>query len=198
MSRLCWRDRHCLILVAALAALSIELAAQTLSVAVNGDAVHVRAPSFRFLQGDVLGRLRDGRAVHLDVRLDILARREGPASASAEQSFNVSFDLWEERFAVTRLGPPVRSVTHLTSTAAEAWCLDNVPVPLASLGAARSTPVWVRITVRTRDDAAARAPESDADADPLAIRRLIDALSRRRQTEDQPRIAEGGPFRVTD
>jgi hypothetical protein len=169
-----------------------------MAVTVNGDAVHVRAPSFRFLQGDVLGRLRDGRSVHVDVRLDILARRDGPASASAEQSFTVSFDLWEERFAVTRSGQPVRSATHLTAAAVEAWCLDNVPVPLASLGAARAEPVWVRITLRTKDDASGREADVDGDADPLSIRRLIDALSRRRPTDDPARILEGGPFRLTN
>jgi hypothetical protein len=180
--------------VIALAALSIELAAQALSVAVNGDAVHIRAPSFRFLQGDVLSRLHDGRAVRVDVRLDILAQRDGPAVASADQGFNVSFDLWEERFAVTRLGQPVRSVTHLTSAAAEAWCLDNVTVPVASLGAARSGPVWARITLRTQDEAPSRS--ADPDDDPLSMRRLIDALSRRRPADEAPHILEGGPFRL--
>jgi hypothetical protein len=194
LSRFRWRDRGGLALVTALAALSIELTAQALSVAVNGDAVHVRAPSFRFLQGDVLSRLHDGRAVRFDVRLDILAQRDGPAAASTEQSFNVSFDLWEERFAVTRLGQPVRSVTHLTSAAAEAWCLDNVTVPLASLGAARAAPVWVRLTLRSQDEAPSR--RADPDDDPFSMRHLIDALSRRRQTEDQPRTLEGGPFRL--
>jgi hypothetical protein len=180
----------------ALTALSIgELVAQVLSVAVNGDAVHVRAPSLRFLQGDVLKRLHDGRAVRVDVRLDILAQPDGPAAASADQSFNVSFDLWEERFAVTRLGQPARSVTHLTSTAAEAWCLDNVSVPVSSLGTSRSAPVWARVTLRTIDDAPARG--ADTDDDLLSMRRLIDALSRRRQAEDAPRIVEGGPFRLS-
>jgi hypothetical protein len=58
--------------------------------------------------------------------------------------------------------------------------------------------VWVRITLRAKDEASGHGAEADADADALSIRRLIDALSRRRQAEDQPRIVEGGPFRLTN
>ena len=180
-----------------LAAVSLaRLSAQTLSATLVTDALHVRAPDFRFLQGDVLMRLHDGRAERIDVRLDILARRDGPAAASAEQGFNVSFDLWEERFAVTRIGQPPRSVTHLTSTAAEAWCLDNVTVPVAALGAARAAPVWVRLTLRVHDDDP--PPESDVEVMSLSMRRLIDALSLRRKPENPPRILEGGPFRLSN
>jgi len=183
--------------LAALAAVALAgLSAQTLSATLVTDAVHVRAPDFRFLQGDVLMRLHDGRAERIDVRLDILARRDGPAAASAEQGFNVSFDLWEERFAVTRIGQPPRSVTHLTSTAAEAWCLDNVTVPVAALGAARAAPVWVRLTLRVHDDDP--PPESDVEVMSLSMRRLIDALSLRRKPENPPRILEGGPFRLSN
>jgi hypothetical protein len=191
-----WRDRRGLALVGALAALSIgQLFAQALTVTVSGDAVHVRAPAFRFLQGDALGRLHDGRSVRIDVRLDILARREGPATASAEQSFNVSFDLWEERFAVTRVGQPPRLVTHLTSTAAEAWCVDNVTVPTTALGASRDAPLWIRLALRIHND----PPVGEADGDPsLSIRRLIDALSRRSRTEEPARILEAGPLRLTN
>ena len=173
-----------------------RLSAQTLSATVVADAVRVSAPDFRFLQGDVLMRLHDGRAARIDVRLDILPRRGGAPVASAEQGFNVSFDLWEERFAVTRIGQPPRSVTHLTSTAAEAWCLDNITVPVASLGATRGAPAWVRLTLRVLDEAP--PPGSDVEVMSLSMRRLIDALSLRRKPENPPRILEGGPFRLSN
>jgi len=97
---------------------------------------------------------------------------------------------------VTRIGQPPRSVTHLTSTAAEAWCLDNVTVPVAALGAARAAPVWVRLTLRVHDDDP--PPESDVEVMSLSMRRLIDALSLRRKPENPPRILEGGPFRLSN
>ena len=183
--------------LAALAAVAlVRLSAQTLSATVVADAVHVRAPDFRFLQGDVLMRLHDGRAARIDMRLDILARRDGPSVAHAEQGFNLSFDLWEERFAVTRIGQPPRTVTHLTSTAAEAWCLDNVMVPVVSLGTARAEPLWLRLTLRVHDDTP--PPDVDVELNGLSMRRLIDALSLRRKPENPPRILEGGPFRLSN
>jgi hypothetical protein len=138
------------------------LGAQSVTVTRVTDTVHVRAPEFRFLQGRVLTQLRDGRTARLDVRLELLGRANGTVLAQAEQGFNVSFDLWEERFAVTRLGQPARSVSHLTSTAAEAWCLDNVTIPVTAIQADRRGSVWMRLVLQTRDDAPARQTDEDS------------------------------------
>lgn len=179
--------------MAVIAAGLARLTAQTPTLTLTGDAVHVRAPEFHFLQGDLLTRLRDGRSARIDVRLDILARRDGTPVAHAEQAFNVSFDLWEERFAIAKAGPPARSVTHLTSAAAEAWCVDNVTVPVAELGTNRSAPLWIRLTLRVHEDPAPR--EADGDP-PFSIRHLIDALSRRSPAEDPARVLTAGPIRL--
>ena len=169
------------------------LGAQSVTVTRVTDTLHVRAPECRFLQGRVLTQLRDGRTARLDVRLELLGRANGPVLAQAEQGFNVSFDLWEERFAVTRLGQPARSVSHLTSTAAEGWCLENVTIPASAVPAERRTSVWMRLVLRSRDDAPARQTDEDSG---LSIRILIDALGRRQEREAQPLVLEAGPFNV--
>ena len=177
------------VVIAALA----RLTAQSPTMTLVSDTVHVRAPEFHFLQGELLTRLRDGRSARIDVRLDILARREGTPVTHAEQGYNVSFDLWEERFAVAKAGPPARPVTHLTSAAAEAWCVDNVTVPVAELGSNRSAPLWIKLTLRVHDE----PPPREADADPpFSIRHLIDALSRRSHAEDPARVLTAGPIRL--
>jgi hypothetical protein len=177
--------------VATLAVFAAQAAAMT---AVNG-AVHVRAPNLRFLQGRVLAQLREGRSVRLDVRLDVLPRRDGMPVASADHSFNISFDVWEERFAVTHLGQPPRSVSHLTLSAAETWCLDNVTLPLADIRMEQRSAAWMRVTVRPRNDA--EPPGGDRDG-PLSIRRLIDALSRPRERDEPPATIQAGPFNLSN
>ena len=171
----------------------VWLGAQSVTVTRVNDTLHVRAPEFRFLQGRVLTQLRDGRTARLDVRLELLGRANGPVLAQTEQAFNVSFDLWEERFAVTRLGQPARSVSHLTSTAAEAWCLENVTIAASAIQADRRNAVWMRLVLKARDDAPARQTDEESG---FSIRILIDALGRRDARDAQPLVLEAGPFNV--
>lgn len=162
----------------------------------EGDALQVTAPGFGFIEGQVLDRLRDGRSVRLELELMALAREGGPAVAERRQIFDVSFDLWEERFAVTRVGTPVRSVSHLTSRAAEAWCIENLAVPLRELGRlGRDAPLWIRLAYRVHTPVADPRPERGAVS---TLERLIDLLGRRRDAGDLGKSMEAGPFRLPE
>jgi len=174
----------------------IQLTAQSLTVRAVGGALQVRAAGLGFIEGQVSDSLRDGRSVRVDFELTVLEKPEGPSVTQGRQSFNLSFDLWEQRFAVTRIGTPPRSVSHLTLKDAEAWCLENVTVPLIALGRfGREAPFWVRLEYRVQD----RVPASDSDDDStFTLRRLIDVLSRRRQDHEWGKLVEAGPFRLSN
>jgi hypothetical protein len=181
--------------VLAVVLITLPLSAQTLTVRAVSDTLHVRASGLGFIAGPVLDRLQDGRSVRVDVALTVLEKPNGATIATAQQSFNLSFDLWEQRYAVTRIGPMPRSISHLTARAAEDWCLDNVTVPLASLGrTARDTPFWVRIDYRIQDRASTAAPEDST----FTLQTLIDVLSRRREDQDRAKSVEAGPFRLSN
>ena len=83
-----------------------------------GDAVVVRAPTFTFIKGEPLVRLKDGRTVRVDLELGILPGPGGQPAAGTRQIYVLSYDLWEERFAVTQVGVPSRSISHRTAAAA--------------------------------------------------------------------------------
>ena len=152
------------------------------------------APSARFIEGAVMDQLRDGRSVRVDFALTVLHAPRGSVIAEARQSFTLSFDLWEQRFAVTRIGPMPRSISHLTARAAEDWCLDNVTVPVASLGrTARDTPFWVRVEYRIPDRSTTAGPDDST----FTLQTLIDVLSRRREDENRGKSVEAGPFRLS-
>jgi hypothetical protein len=168
-----------------------RLGAQTLTVRAVSDALHVRSSGLGFITGSVLDRLQDGRSVRVDLELLVLEKPNGFTVTRAQGSFNLSFDLWEQRFAVTRLGPMPRSISHLTARAAEEWCLDNVTVPLASLGRIAREPFWVRVAYRIEDRATA-APDDST----FTLQTLIDVLSRRREDKDRAQSVEAGPFRI--
>jgi hypothetical protein len=165
------------------------------NISVVGDALHIKAPDFTFIKGDALDRLKQGRPVRFDLSLAVVARPGGPVVTQSRQSFNLSYDLWEERFAVTRIGTPPRSISHLTSKDAEAWCLMNTPLSVSALGGlGRDGSFWIRLHYLI----VAPAPVPSPEEDPLTLRGLIDMLSRRRKAAEQEDSLEAGPFRLPD
>jgi hypothetical protein len=168
------------------------LAAQTLSVNAAGDALRVHARNFNLLEGTVLTRLKEGRSVRVDFELTVLSKPEGPVVKQTVQGFTLSFDLWEERFAVSRAGSPPRSISHLRATDAENWCLENLTMSISSLGIGRDTPFWLRLVYRVQD----LAPVTEDPGDRYTLRALIDRLSRRREEADLEKSVSGGPFRL--
>jgi hypothetical protein len=173
-------------------ALPLALAAQSLTVNAAGDALRVRARNFTFLEGPVLTRLKEGRSVRVDFELTVLSQPEGPIVKQAVQGFTLSFDLWEERFAVSRAGSPPRSISHLRANDAENWCLENLTMSISSLGIGRDTPFWLRLVYRVHD----LAPVAEDAGERYTLRALIDRLSRRREEADLAKSVSGGPFRL--
>ena len=170
-----------------------DLAAQTVSVRVDNGALHLRAAGFSFLKGEPLARLKDGRSVPFDFALVVLGRPGASPVAQVRERFVLSYDLWEERFAVAQAGPAGRSASHLTARAAEAWCLDQLAIPVGSLGRlGREAPLWLRLEYRVAADAVA-SPEDTG----LTLRGLVDRLSRRPAGDWRDAI-EAGPLTLVD
>jgi hypothetical protein len=170
-----------------------RLWAQTVTIRRVADALHVQARGFSFIEGPVLARLKEGRSVRIDFEIGVLTKPDGPIVKHAAQSFTLSFDLWEERFAVSRAGSPPKSVSHLQPRAAETWCLENVTMPVSSLGLGRDTPFWIRLTYRAQGVANAGTAES---GERYTLQGLIDRLSRRREEDNLARSIDAGPFRL--
>jgi len=179
-----------------IAGLAVGLSGQSASVSTIGGHLHVRASGFGFIKGEPLARLKDGRSVRVDLEIAVLARPGGSAAAEGRQTFVLSYDLWEERFAVTQTGTLSQSISHLTSTGAEAWCLERLTVPVSALGdLGRRAPFWIRLQYRI-EDVESQPPADDGAA--FTLRGLIDALSRRSRTEESIQSFEAGPFRLQD
>ena len=170
------------------------LLAQTVTIRTIADAMHIQARGFNFIEGPVLTRLKEGRSVRIDFEMTVLAKPDGPIVKQMLQGFALSFDLWEERFAVSRIGSPAKSISHLRPRDAETWCLDNLAIPVSSLGLGRDTPFWIRLAYRVHDV----APEAnDAPGERYTLRGLIDRLSRRREEADLAKSVDAGPFQLS-
>jgi len=185
--------RAALVLLALLPWPTVPVSAQALAVDAVGDALKIRAPGFSFLKGDPLARLKDGRAVRVELAALVLAGPGKSPSAVARRTYSLSYDLWEERIAVSAVDARPQSVSHLTLAAAEAWCVEQLAIPLKALGAlGRDLPFWIRLEYRMLDGDGASDPTDSG----YTLQALIEALSRRRKTESAPPPLEGGPFKL--
>ena len=185
--------RHVVVvLLAMLAWPAVRSSAQGLTIDTAGDALKIRAPGFSFLKGDPLARLKEGRSVRVELGGLVLPAPGKLPAAAARRVFALSYDLWEERFAVTTVEARAQSVSHLALAAAEAWCVEQLTIPLTALGALGDQPFWIRLEYRILDGDAA----SDQSDSGYTLQALIDALSRRRKTEASPHALEAGPFRT--
>jgi len=180
-------------LLALLAWPAAPVSAQTLTVDTAGSTLKIRAPGFSFLKGDPLARLKDGRSVRVELAALVMATPGKSPAAATRRIFALSYDLWEERFAVTTVGGRSQSVSHLAASAAEAWCVEQLIIPLSALSAlGRDAPFWVRLEYRILDGDGASDPADSG----YSLQALIDALSRRRKAEPSPNALEAGPFRL--
>jgi hypothetical protein len=168
------------------------LGAQAVTVSRTGENMVVRAPGFTFIKGEPLARLKDGRSVRVDLALAVLGRAGAAGVPVGRQTFVLSYDLWEERVAVTLVGPPPKSAAYLTTSAAEAWCVEQLAVPVTALGTLARDQFWIRLEYRIQDDEAAGADNGAG----YTLQGLIDALSRRRKANEWAHALEAGPFRL--
>lgn len=165
--------------------------AQDVVVEVVDDSLGVSAPEVRFIAGRARDRLHDGAAVVSRLRLIIASAPGGPPIRSVEERFVISYDLWEERFAVTRTGSESVSISNLTAREVERWCLDQLEADLGGIGPGDR--FWVRLEYEVAE------PEEAADDDSLfTLGGLVDILSRRRSNAPQNGSIEAGPFRRSD
>lgn len=160
--------------------------------------LRVAAPRVHFLSGQPLERLHDGRTVPFDFQLLLFADRTRPLARSLER-FDISYDLWEEKFSVSRLSVARRggrkTVSHLTANAAEAWCLENLSIGTA--GIAGDQPVWVRLEIRAGDGKETPPVFQGGDGG-ISLASLVEIFSRPSRKSQPSWMVESGPLRLAD
>jgi hypothetical protein len=181
-------------LMAAFAAAGGVVCAQTpVGVRAEAGRIYPTAPKLRFIEGQALDRLHNGAPVVFALQFTLLAPSSNTVHARSAGRFAVSYDLWEEKFVVTRLGSPTKSASHLSASEAETWCLDSL-----SLQSDRLSPdsqFWVRLDVRAERPDESPPPGEQTGA---TLTRLIELFSRPQPAGETRTRAEAGPFRPRD
>ena len=179
--------------VFALAVIGSTLAAEPMKARLEGDHLKVSAPSLRFLVDAPLDHLYNGASVTFKLTFDRRRRTDSPVAEVDTQRCVVSYDLWEEKFAVTHLAPTPSSVSHLSAEAAEAWCVDRLSLPTSGLAEGQS--FWLRLQFieESRD-----AQNDGSGPFGLALGNLIDIFSRRDREQLLQGQQELGPVQLRD
>ncbi len=172
-------------------------ASQDLAVTFDGDDLHVAAPGLHFLTGRPLERLQDGATVVFVSQLTLFSDDRGTVFRRVPERLVVSYDLWEEKFAVTIPGSPsgaaARSHSHMTAAQAEMWCMNNLAI--SALGLAPDRPFWLRFDLRAAD----RKDLSEILGDSgISLTGLIDIFSRKPGADGASWTRNVGPLRLRD
>ncbi|MBM3786433.1 MAG: hypothetical protein FJW30_18905 [Acidobacteria bacterium] len=156
--------------------------------------LRVSAPgNLHFIEGPVLKRLQDGAGLVFSLQLTLSTDQFRTVSRRQVERFVVSFDLWEEKFAVTRLGLVKQQTSHLSRDAAERWMFDHAGLSLHGLRG--DSPNWVRTELRVDDPRDSGGFILDPS---LTLARLVDWFGRAPRGEASRWAWERGPFRLNE
>ena len=179
-------------------AFAIEYNPHRLLPRMEGEYLHVGAANFSFLTGKSLQRLKDGASVAFVAQLIV---SDTPnfliPDARAVGRFAVSYDIWEQRFSVTKVanGPEQkRTISHQLGPAAESWCLDNLAIHRTELPADR--PFYLRLDLRVEDPRDQPGVIGDSG---ISLSNLVEIFSRPiRDKQDRYPTWTAGPIRLED
>jgi hypothetical protein len=184
------KNQRALLLIALAAAIVSHLQAQALQPRIDGALLRVAAPQLRFLPGRILERLHNGAAVPFQFQLS--ANSGGHTLEQATTRFVLSYDLWEERYSIQQTDAGKRAASHLAQDAAEAWCLENLSLPVSALAGEKT--FVLKLEIRAEE-----AKEDSTDAKPsFSMAGLIDVFSRKPKEEPLRWSAVSGPVRLQD
>jgi hypothetical protein len=156
------------------------------------------APRLHFLSGKALDRLRNAAEVPFDFQITMWSGNRTRVFRRAATRFVVSYDLWEEKFSVTRLSNPRRSAAHLTAQAAEAWCLEQMPMDATGLRDA--DPFWVRLEIRAQTGKTGTQifGRDSLTESGISLNGLVEIFSRPAQTDQPHWTIDAGPMTLNE
>jgi hypothetical protein len=172
--------------------LALSISNESLTLRRADGELRVSAPRLHFLTGRTLQRLHDGVSVPLDFQLSIAAGVQTNVVERSLERFVVSYDLWEEKFSVMRPRTVRTASPRLSANGAEAWCLENLSIPVAGLPADRD--LWARLEIRSVD-----LKRESPLADPgISLATLIEIFSRPARGQQEHWALESLPFRLAE
>jgi hypothetical protein len=186
------------VIAAFLSGLAFAMFAEELILSTHESRLEFAAPRIHFLVGKPLERLRNASEVPFDFKITLWSGSRSHMLREVPARFVVSYDLWEEKFSVTKLVTPRRTSRHLTDTAAEAWCLQEMSMDVTGVGA--SEPLWARLEIRAQDAKETGLPfgRGNITDSGISLTSLIEIFSRPAATAQPHWAVETGPVTLDE
>ena len=155
----------------------------------HGDHLSVAAPQLHFISGKAVEKLQNGSTVTYVLMLTVAP--EHSKKQTLHGKFMVSYDLWEEKYSVIKM-PDGYSTSRLTAAMAEAWCLENLPIPIRSISERQSFMIRLECTVEEDEK------KENSETSGMIFADLVEIFGRKKQEAPQRWEISGGPFRLED
>jgi hypothetical protein len=181
------------VIAAFLSGLAFAMWAEELVLSTQEGRLEFSAPRVHFLVGKPLERLRNASEVPFDFKITVWSGTRTHTLREAHERFVVSYDLWEQKFSVTKLVTPRRTARNLTDTAAEAWCLREMSMDVTGVGV--NEPLWARLEIRAQDPKETTLPfgRGNITDSGISLTSLIEVFSRPAATTQPHWTVETGP-----
>ena len=128
---------------------AMAMFAEELRLRAQENRLEFSAPQLRFVTGRPLERLQNAASVPFEIEVTLWAGTRNNVRAKQAATFVMSYDLFEEKYSVTKVGNPRRSANHMTSSEAEAWCLQEMSMDVSGIPATQ--PLWARMEIRAQE-----------------------------------------------
>jgi hypothetical protein len=174
----CCRYRILFIAVAVILGAHVQAMSKSLTAEYHGDHLRVRAPQVRFIEGEALQKLHNGSTVAYVLSMAVAAGQNAKHTFLLEKRFLVSYDLWEEKYSVVQAGPGGRAASRLTAEMTEAWCLENMPIPVQAVPERRFFMIRLECSIEENENG-----NEGKSSSSLTLAGLIDIFSRKPKTE---------------
>lgn len=181
------------IALAFLGGVATAMFAEELILRAQGTRLDFSAPRFHYLTGRPLARLKNAEPVAFLFQARLALGTKTNVVKQNTARFVISYDLWEERYSVTKTTPARKTAGHLTAASAEAWCLQEMSIVDLS-GIAANQQLWASLDIRAEDESEARLfSRSDISDAGISLNGLIELFSKPSRTTQARWLLENGP-----
>ncbi|MEO5925108.1 MAG: hypothetical protein ABIR70_14905 [Bryobacteraceae bacterium] len=142
------------IAAAFLGGVATAMFAEELILRAQGNRLDFSTPRLHIISGRPLARLRNAEPVAFDFQATVASTNRTNVIKRNTARFVISYDLWEERFAVTKTTPARKTASHLTAMEAEVWCVQEMSMDLN--GVAANQPLFASMDIRAVEESETR------------------------------------------
>jgi hypothetical protein len=153
-----------------------------------------------FIEKKPLELLHNAAAVPFNFNVTVWSGNKNHILARNYDQFVISYDIWDETYAILKTQSPRMEKKHLTRAAAEAWCIERMTMDLP--GVNPNEPLWVRLEIRAEDgkdgSLFGRGARGSVNESGISLSGLIDLFSRPPQQQSHWGPYDTGPVTLEE